>query len=244
MNMPDTGSHKLRYLVELAVLLGLVFTLPRMVEALAELMGAALPAMPLLRRTYIAFGFILAVLVYLRLRGETLASFGLVAPKRPFVLLGRGVLLFVVLLLFSSIVRPLIDPVVAHMTGTGTKLAEQYFSSVRGNLGMTLYLIPFGWLFGGFGEEVFYRGVVMTRIAQVFGEGRAAWIAAVLLQALPFAIGHSYQGPVGIVATYIVAVITGAATVFWGRNLWPAIIAHGLLDTFGFVALYAGLARG
>ena len=242
--MAGTGSHRLRYAIELALMLALVFGAARLAEAGAALAHVDLPVMPLLRRTYVTFAAILAVLVYLRLRGERLAAIGLVAPKRPWVLVGRGVLLFLVLLVFSSVVRPLIDPVVAQLTGTSKTLAEQYFAPVRGNLGMLLYLIPFGWLFGGFGEEIFYRGVVMTRFAQVLGEGRAAWIAALLLQAIPFAIGHSYQGPVGMVATYVTAVITGAGTLMWGRNLWPAIIAHGLLDTFGFMALYAGLAHG
>ena len=77
----------------------------------------------------------------------------------------------------------------------------------------------------------------------MLGETRVAWTAAIFLQAIPFALGHSYQGPVGVVAIYFGALIIGTSTVLWGRNLWPAIIAHGLQDTVGFLALYAGIAH-
>jgi uncharacterized protein len=109
---------------------------------------------------------------------------------------------------------------------------------------LLLYILPFVWLFAAFGEEILYRGFVMTRIAQLLGQGRAAWIAAVFLQAVPFALTHAYQGPVGMVAVFVLAVITGAGTVLWGRGLWPAMIAHGPQDTLGFFALYAGLVHG
>ena len=82
-----------------------------------------------------------------------------------------------------------------------------------------------------------------SRFAQLLGESRLAWIAAVVLQALPFALGHAYQGPVGVVAIFFSGLITGTGSLVWGRNLWPVIIAHGLQDTVGFYALYAGLAN-
>jgi hypothetical protein len=66
------------------------------------------------------------------------------------------------------------------------------------------------WIFGGLGEEMMYRGFVMTRIAQLLGESRGAWIAALFLQAIPFALGHAYQGPVGMTGVFFSAVITGA----------------------------------
>jgi len=80
----------------------------------------------------------------------------------------------------------------------------------------------------------------MTRLAQTFGESRTAWGLAIAGQALLFAFAHWYQGPVGMVPIGVGAVVTGIACVAWGRNLWPAIIAHGLVDTLGFTMLYLG----
>ena len=34
--------------------------------------------------------------------------------------------------------------------------------------------------------------------------------------------------------------VLGAAFLVSGRNLWVCILAHGLIDSFGVVALYLG----
>jgi membrane protease YdiL (CAAX protease family) len=231
-------------LVELAVVLVLAHYFSTWVADAAAALHMPLPEMPLLKHVYLFFSFILLVCLWIRLRGETFSDFGLIVPTHWWRYIGQGFLLFVVAILWDVVARPMIDPLIAHATGTSPTLAEQHFASVRGNLGLTLYLVAMGWISGGFGEEMLYRGFIMTRIAQVLGSGRWAWIAAVFLQAIPFALGHSYQGPVGMTGVFVSALITGAGTIIWGRNLWPAIIAHGLQDTLGFVALYFGLAHG
>jgi membrane protease YdiL (CAAX protease family) len=237
------ARERLVRLGELAVVLLLSFTFSDLVKAVAGAIHLPLPEMPLLHRTYLLFIFVLLVLWWVRFRGETLASLGLVRPASWPRTIALGFAIFFVVMAFDLVGRPLIDPLVAHATGTQTNLAEQHFAPLKGNLPMLLYLVPVAWLFGGFGEEMLHRGFIMTRIAQVLGESRWAWTAAVFLQAIPFALGHAYQGPVGVVAIYFVAVITGAGTVIWGRNLWPAIIAHGLQDTLGFVAFYTGIVH-
>ncbi len=243
MTLPRFDRLALIRLIELVAVLVLAEWFAPAVEWVARLVHIDLPRMPLLERTYVFFAGIMLLCLYLRLKGEKFSTFGLVTPARWLPIIGRALLIFFIAMLFDTVVRPVLDAIVAHATNTSTTLAEQHFASVKGNLGLLLYLIPCGWVFGGFGEEMLYRGFVMTRIAQLLGESRGAWIAAVFLQAIPFALGHSYQGPVGVVAIYVIAVITGAGTLIWGRTLWPAIIAHGLQDTVGFYALYAGIAH-
>lgn len=102
-------------------------------------------------------------------------------------------------------------------------------------------LVPFAWVCGGFGEEMLNRGFIMTRFAQLLGGGRWAWIAAMVLQAIPFALGHTYQGPVGMAGIFVAGVIFGAARLLCRGNLWPVMIAHGLLDTLGFFLMYTGI---
>jgi membrane protease YdiL (CAAX protease family) len=240
---PDTG-RRLRYLIELTVALAGAQWFATLLEARASSVHVDLPSMPLLRHTYLFFLFVVLVFFTVRLRGEDMAKFGVVAPQRWLRLIGRGLLVFVAVMAFDMLVRPMLDPLVAHLTGTSRSLAEQHFAALKGNTELLWIMLPCGWLFGAFGEEFFYRGFVMTRIAQILGESRGAWIAALFLQALPFAFGHAYQGPVGMVAIYFGALITGTGTLLWGRNLWPSIIAHGLQDTLGFLALYYGVAHG
>ena len=45
---------------------------------------------------------------------------------------------------------------------------------------------------------------------------------------------------VGILNSVLGNNLSGIATVAWGRNLWPVMIAHGLTDTLGFTLLYLG----
>jgi membrane protease YdiL (CAAX protease family) len=244
MTLPRLDRVWITRLIEVAVVLAVADYFAAGVEYVFGLVDITLPVMPLLHRTYLFFGFIVLLWLWLRLRGEDFAQFAVTLPERWLPIIGRGVAIFLVVMTFDIAVRPVLDPLIAHATDTSATLAEQHFASVKGNLGLYLFLLPFGWIFGGFGEEFLYRGFVMTRIAQLLGESRGAWIAAVVLQAIPFGIGHSYQGPVGMFAIFVVATITGAGTLIGKRSLWPAIIAHGLQDSVGFTALYLGIAHG
>ena len=69
----------------------------------------------------------------------------------------------------------------------------------------------------------------------------AAALDAVIGQAVAFGLAHFYQGPVGMFPIAVGAVLYGTASVAWGRNLWPVMIAHGLVDTLGFTMLYLGI---
>lgn len=202
--------------------------------------GVTLPALPLFKTNYLMFALVLLLLVWVKLRGETWASFGLIRPKSWLRVAGLGFLLFLVILTYSAIAAPAISKAVAQFTGSSPNLARDYFAEMKGNLPLLMILLPATWLFAAFGEEVFYRGYLMTRFAQFMGEGRLAWIIALFAQAILFGLGHAYQGPPGVVGTAIVGLITGAATLLWKRNLWPAMIAHGLVDTLGFTLLYLG----
>lgn len=240
--MTDTQSLRGRRLLEVVVMIAAIEAISPATRAVFGFFHWPLPELPLLRQVYLIVGVVLACCVYLWLRGERPKEFGLDWPKRIWVLIGRGALAFLAIMVFDILGRPFLDPVVAALTGANPHMAAQHFASAKGNLALLLYLVPMGWLAGALGEEIFYRGIVMTRIAQIFGQTRGAWVAALIIQAIPFALGHGYQGPVGMVAVFVVALIYGAASLVWGRSLWPAIIAHGLQDSFGFLMLYAGLA--
>jgi hypothetical protein len=202
--------------------------------------GVALPAIPLFKYNYLLFGTVLVILLWVKLRGESWESFGLIEPKSWLRTLGLGLLLFVFIVLYSGTAAPAVSKAVVDLTGASPNLAGDYFASMKGNLPLFLWLLPLTWLFAAFGEEVFFRGYLMTRFAQFMGEGRVAWVIALFAQAVIFGAAHSYQGPVGMVGTGILGLISGAATLLWRRNLWPAMIAHGLSDTLGFTLIYLG----
>ena len=55
-----------------------------------------------------------------------------------------------------------------------------------------------------------------------------------------FGCGHYYKGPVGMLDSAMAGLILGAAYLLSRRNLWVAILGHGLIDTVAVVAVYFG----
>jgi membrane protease YdiL (CAAX protease family) len=104
---------------------------------------------------------------------------------------------------------------------------------------LTLLLV---WTFAAFGEEFSYRGYLLSRVAAAGGGSSAAHWAGVVVAAGLFGVGHYYKGPVGVVDSGAAGLVLGTAYMLSGRNLWAAVIAHGLIDTFGVVVLYLGWA--
>jgi membrane protease YdiL (CAAX protease family) len=69
---------------------------------------------------------------------------------------------------------------------------------------------------------------------------KLAWAIALVVSAVIFGLGHAYQGPAGVIKTGAIGLAFGLAYLAVGRNLWPLIIAHGLIDTLDFVTHYLG----
>lgn len=111
---------------------------------------------------------------------------------------------------------------------------------ITGNLELALLYLALVWSFAAFGEEIAYRGYLMTRAAELLGGSRAAWWLAVVIVAVLFGFGHYYKGPSGIVDSGMAGFVLGAAYLLTGRNMWTCVLAHGFIDTFGVLALYLG----
>jgi membrane protease YdiL (CAAX protease family) len=111
---------------------------------------------------------------------------------------------------------------------------------ITGNLGYALLALVVVWGFAAFGEEIAYRGYLLTRAADVGNRSAAAYLVGVVLVAILFGYGHYYKGPAGIVDSGIAGFILGFAYLASGRNLWTCILAHGFVDTFAVVVVYLG----
>ncbi len=98
------------------------------------------------------------------------------------------------------------------------------------------------WTFAAFGEEMVYRGYLMTRAADVGNRSKLAYLVALLASSVLFGYGHFYKGPPGILQSTVSGLILGAAYLLSGRNLWVSVIAHGCADTIVIAALFFGLA--
>jgi len=76
----------------------------------------------------------------------------------------------------------------------------------------------------GIVEETIYRGFVLWYLFQYM----PAW-AAVVVSAIGFGLGHSYQGAGGVARVTVLGLVFGALYIFTG-SIWVPIVGHILLD--------------
>jgi len=98
------------------------------------------------------------------------------------------------------------------------------------------------WTFAAFGEELGYRGYLLTRAADLGNRSKWAYLAAMLYVALLFGFGHFYKGAAGVMDSTWSGLVLGGVYLLSGRNLWPAILAHGISDTFAVIVVFMGWA--
>lgn len=131
-----------------------------------------------------------------------------------------------------------IDPLTGRFWPPAILPAE--VEQIRGNLSMALIALPIVWGFAAFGEEIAYRGYLLTRAADVGRRSTAAFWVGMVLVSILFGYGHYYKGPSGIVDSGVAGLILGSAYLVSGRNLWTSILAHGFIDTVGLTVAYFG----
>lgn len=174
----------------------------------------------------------------LRARGQGWAHLGLSFPVD-----GWGAALKAVLLSVVVVVAALVAFVVGGMLMSGGAAGGEGadmsgYEYLRGNLPMLLLALPAVWLVSSFGEEVIYRGFLMTRIAEMGDRTRGSWGAALVIGAAVFGLAHFAWGAVGIVQTAFMGLAMGAAYLLVKRNLWVLVLAHAYIDTLLLLQLY------
>lgn len=99
------------------------------------------------------------------------------------------------------------------------------------------------WTFAAFGEELGYRGYLLTRAADLGNRSHFAYAAAMVYVASLFGFGHFYKGASGVMDSTWSGLVLGGVYLLSGRNLWAAILAHGISDTFAVIAVFMGWAN-
>ena len=112
------------------------------------------------------------------------------------------------------------------------------FDQIKNNpLALLGYLI-IAWTTAGFGEEIIWRGFIMTQISRLFGEGKIGWVIALFSSAIIFGLVHAYQGVTGILMTGFTGIVFGLVFLNSKRNLWASIFAHAFTDSLAFILIY------
>jgi membrane protease YdiL (CAAX protease family) len=113
-------------------------------------------------------------------------------------------------------------------------------NELTGNPKIALLALLLVWTFAAFGEEISYRGYLLTRAADIGGRSTIAYWLGIVLVSVLFGYGHYYKGTSGVIDSGVAGLILGVAYMITGRNLWACILTHGFIDTFAVIDAFFG----
>ena len=113
---------------------------------------------------------------------------------------------------------------------TSNEAAVSKFGNLENNWILFFSIIPVIWL-ESFLEEILDRGFMMNWIERMFSSTLFATVLAVILQAAIFGFRHSNDFSERSITVGLIGLGMGLGYVLFGRNLWPLILAHCLLNT-------------
>jgi uncharacterized protein len=188
--------------------------------------------------TYLGLAISLVVLwIVSRLRGAGWRYFGLIHPKSWFKTVGMSLGVALAILLA---VKLIINPIMNVIPNAGIQDLSR-FEYLQGDLPNLIIMLVNIWITAAFLEEFIFRGYLMNRIIDLMGsQTKLAWVIALVGQATIFGLVHAYQSPIGMFKVGMIGLVFGLAYRVVGRNLWPLILAHGLIDSLDMVSHYFG----
>ena len=219
-----------------------------------ELLGVFIPAFvvimvarplvgddPLARQGVVfVANLLMLVMVWLglRVRGQACEHFGLsfrLARRRSVI---RTVLQSIAVFFAALGSVVVVAVVMAIIFGRPEGADMSGYAYLSGNLPMLFLVLAAVYINASFGEEVIYRGFLITRIAELGSGSKRAWWLGVLISSLIFGLIHSDWALVGIVQMAFMGLALGVSYLAVRRNLWVTILAHGYLDTILIVQMY------
>jgi CAAX protease family protein len=177
--------------------------------------------------------------ISLRLRNGGWKYAGLSRPQSWWKTVALAILAAAILLLGSELV---VEPI-AHRIWPEPEHVSSVIQSGASGWRHALAGLLIVWTFASFGEELSYRGYLLTRASDVFGRSNLAYWVAMMFVSLLFGFGHYYKGPSGVLDSTYSGFVLGAFFLLSGRNLWTPILAHGIADTVAVFAVFMGWAK-
>lgn len=178
---------------------------------------------------------LLTASVLMRLRHTTWREMGLCKPDN----LKKSLLATVFILVFT-VISILVYQMIKAQLGLNVapdgseEQAVSKFGDLAGNWVLFFTIIPFIWLQSAL-EELLDRGFLINWIEKALSSVWFATIIAVLAQALIFGFRHSYDISDRSITVALIGLVMGIGYVAFGRNLWPLIVAHCILNTMSML---------
>ena len=168
-------------------------------------------------------------------RGLTWGDLGLRRPKsvRSVVLVTAFILAMVPIAIMAfQLVRDRLPFVLAP--DTSSEAAVSKFGDLRGNWLLFASIMPLV-LIESMLEELLDRGFLINWLERTFTKISFATVLAVLIQAAVFGFRHSYDLSARSISVALIGLVMGIAYVAFGRNLWPLIVAHCVLNSMSMI---------
>ena len=160
---------------------------------------------------------------------------GLRQPKSILKTLGTSILILLAVIVSMILFEIIKDSLPFSLaTENSAETASSKFGDLKGNWLLLLSIMPMVLLESAL-EELLDRGFLLNWIERLFSSSTFATIIAVVFQAAIFGFRHSYDFSARSLSVGIIGLIMGIAYVKFGRNLWPLIIAHCLLNTISMM---------
>lgn len=187
------------------------------------------------------FGYLLAIILgglLLKHQGSSWSKIGLGKPASGWktALAGIGSLIGAVVIFMAT---QIIAFVILNALGmVPAEVDQSRFNPVVGNLSLFILMVILSWTTIAFGEELFYRAFLISRLVDhtIVGKGLAIVISGII-----FGLVHFAEGPIGMLSNGAFGLFFGWIYLRSGRNLWVTVIGHGLINTLRFVLLYYGM---
>ena len=174
-----------------------------------------------------------------RLRGDSGNSIGLPIERTSVSRVLWTILKSILILILAVSAFILGSMVMINLVGIPEGADMTKYNYLRGNLAMLLISLAGVYVVSSFGEEVVYRGFLITRLQELLGgTGKLPAIGAIILSSVIFGFAHFEWGATGVVQTTCMGAALAISFLWNKRNLWPLILAHGCLDTLLLVQLY------
>ena len=171
----------------------------------------------------------------MRVRGVTWKDLGLSKPKNFGKTLGVSAIILAAIMISLISFEIIKDHLPFSLApDTSSESAVSKFGDLKGNWLLFFSIIPMV-LIESFLEELLDRGFLINWFERLFSKTSFATVIAVLLQAMIFGFRHSYDLSERSITVGIIGLIMGIAYVKFGRNLWPLIIAHCILNTLSML---------
>lgn len=183
------------------------------------------------------FGMAAAVVLVSWLGGRPLAAIGLGWGEIPYDLTA-------VLLLAGFLALYLVD-LFREMGSPGSREETRREFSKLGFMPATasqfLHFI-FLAVAAGVGEEIVYRGFMISYLTDLLGDTGWVVAGALLIPAVAFGLGHVYQGWKPVLKIIAMAVLFGYF-YFRTNTLWPLMLLHTAIDVLGGLLSWYLLGR-